>query len=202
MSFSQLNIHKELYDFYLKQFILKSYEKVSDDELVFRIKKLASFAYFHHTGYFIDGRIENLLIEIGQKLTNNFDLDTSFETNIFDKHICYVATELYEVGGHTRVLSEIISCELSSNQLLILTEQNVKDIPDWFIKKHENHLKIISIIDKLGIKSTYSEKALYLRSLVKNSESVILSIHPYDVIPVIAFSNNNIPNVFFGKLLS
>jgi hypothetical protein len=185
------------YRYFIENKILNEISSLNDEEILNRIKHLAEFAYFHHTGLFYDGRMENILVEYGLKLE---DYISSFHRNQPDftvyetSTIIHVASEIAAVGGHTRILSQMIDRIKDKDQLLFLTNQQSNTIPEWFIKKHSKNLKIITYesIERL---QTYFDKAIILRRLSQNCEKIILYHHPFDIIPVLAFSNEKCPVV-------
>ncbi len=57
-----LERNRLLYEYLLQSRILKPQDRPDTEELLERIEALARFAWRNHTGYFADGRLENLLL--------------------------------------------------------------------------------------------------------------------------------------------
>jgi len=200
MNNKQLLIHKIFYDYFLQNYIIDKVGKITDEELLTRIKDLALFAYLHHTGYFVDARIESIIANYGLGLESLACKENLAEIKYvnYDNAIYYIASKFYEVGGHTRVISEVVaSLDSYKQQVLILTEQKFEAIPKWFVDENSNRLEIICLEDIIPEKFSSFDKAFLLRALTKSAYKIILSTNPEDFLPVLALSYENCPVVLF-----
>lgn len=194
--FRNIERNKIFYEFFLQRKILEEVNKISEVELLGRIVFLGRFAWRNHAGYYTDGRLENILFDYGKGLENYIDL-AKVESLIGGVSspegpysTVHVATELGAVGGHTRVLWQLLKRHKECHQVLILTGQSVEDVPDWFVED----IGDVKILSLNSIKSLF-ERAYALRNLSMNSKRIILHHHPDDGVPVIAFAHDNCPPV-------
>ena len=185
-----------VYDYFLKRKILEEKEDLAGEELVKRIRFLAKFAWLNHAGYYADGRVENILFDFGRDIGRYVDrdrVDKKFAP-LFSKErnysVIHVATELYNVGGHTRLLYQFLKRYEDQRQVVVLTDQNIGNVPEWFVNGIGN-ISIVTFDDT----SCLFERAYILRRFSSASERVFLYHHPHDVIPVIAFADENCPPV-------
>ena len=185
------------YEYFLRTKILDIKGNIPENELIERISHLANFAWRNHSGFFSDGRIENILFSYGKNLETCVDrgkidkqLAGLLPDDKNDYSIIHVATKLFGVGGHTRALYQFIKRHEGGRQLLILTGQSKQNVPEWFREGIEN-VKLLSL-DSIG--STF-ERAYILRHLANRAKHVVLYHHPDDVVPVIALSHNTRPPV-------
>jgi hypothetical protein len=196
-SFKLLERNKFFYDYFVENKIIKVKNKLTDQELMKRIGLVAKFSWRNHAGYFFDGKIENILYDYGNNLEKCIDIDRmqhivrrSF-SDIEDYTILHLATNLYEVGGHTRMLYQFIKRYDKGNQLLVLTGQGKQNIPNWFISGISSDIKIV----RLDSFDSFFDRAYILRYISNLCKHVISYHHPYDIIPILSFSINKCPPV-------
>lgn len=135
------------------------------------------------SGYYSSDIIENILIRESNKL--NIELTNKYNKNT----ILHIMTTSYSNGGHTRVVERWIENPLDLKQhSLLLTEQNVEEVNQRLkMAILDNKGEIVSINN---IKNIY-EKAIELRKIASKYEIIILHIHNYDILPILAFANKN-----------
>ncbi|MCA9749396.1 MAG: hypothetical protein KC414_09845, partial [Romboutsia sp.] len=149
------------------------------EENIQKISRLAKFASRNHTGLLSDPRLEKLLKEYG----NNFeDVEPIIEKKKRRK-VLHIATEVYNIGGHNRVIRNWIQNDWNSDSFLLLTNNLKREFPKYIESVSNINIKILE-------KNSILERAKELRKYVlkENFDNIILHIHPYDVIPNIAFS--------------
>lgn len=146
----------------------------------------ASFASSNYCGFYSDFVIEGLLNDLGGKVLQQGNVAP--DTNSSGKlKVLHYATELYSVGGHTRLLANWIECDKLNHHDVFIGKQNSKT-PEFFTDIVEA---------KKGKVCTYtnaSNTINVINSLYETAKAydfVVLHHHPNDVIPVIAFSQNN-----------
>ena len=96
--------------------------------------------------------------------------------------ILHIASEVYAVGGHSRVIDNFIQFDTHHTHHLLLTQHtksNTVKFPDFL--KH--HLPITQLCPK----SKY-ECVKHIRSASASVDLVILHIHMHDLLPVFAFA--------------
>ncbi len=195
-SFNNLCRNNCFYDYFINKKILDIAGELPEKDLIERISFLANFAWRNHPGYYSDGRIENILFNYGMHLESHCDrVKTEAQTaGLFsgekEYSIIHVATKLFEVGGHTRALYQFIKRHEDNRQLVVLTGQNLQNVPRWFTEGIES----VPIISLNSIESLF-ERAGVLRQLAGMAACVVLYHHPDDPVPVIALSHDTKPPV-------
>lgn len=191
-----LDRNKQFYDYFINKKILELKDTLSDQEVVERIAFLAKFAWRNHSGYYYDGRLENILFDYGQQLDKYIDKKKVEEriATLFTKEngytILHVATEIDDAGGHTRILYQFLKRYKDKHQIVLLTDQNGKKIPQCFVNDVDN-ITIVALDSTI----TVFERAYILRYVSTVSKEIILYHHPYDAVPIVAFSHNTCPPV-------
>lgn len=191
-----LERNKFFYDYFLNNKILGCINNLPSEALVERIMLLAKFAWRNHPGYFFDGRVENILFNYGENLEKYVDTEKTAGDlkRIFPRGgavtLLHLATELFDVGGHTRVLYQLLKRNEEINQIVVLTNQSIKDVPQWFTDGIGN----IPVVTLDSISSIF-ERAFVLRQIAGFSKKTILYHHPFDAIPIMAFSHGECPPV-------
>jgi hypothetical protein len=188
---SILSRNHKIFEQYCEKII--SLKSLPDEVLIDAVSSLSSFAFRCHSGFFYSPLLENKLALIGkrnQKDLENFDTKISNYKFIFPsnnkRNIVHIATTLYAVGGHSSYFRNLVEFDAESNHYLILTQQECFNLPasveNEFNSEKGNLIKFgnESPIEKAGIiKSVLHEQNVY----------IFLHTHPYDCVPVLAFSN-------------
>lgn len=192
-----LHLNRFFYEQFLKTRIFEVREQLDHQELLRRISFLAGFAWRNHTGLFFDDRLENPLYRLGEQLETCLDSRSlqrclqqasRFEGQSYA--VIHLATRLFDVGGHTRVLYQMITRNPDPRQLVLLTDQTVQKVPDWFRQG------VAPVpIHSLQMSGSLLERAWLLRYLARRSRLVMLYHHPDDVVPVLALSTSKLPPV-------
>lgn len=156
----------------------------------------AQFAGTFHTGRFADGSIENPTLDIGRRLIVKNSQQRSYTDKAVGKnharHVLHITSLVDRVGGHTRMLYHWIRNDISSCHSVVLLNQH-NSVPRWF---SDVVLNGGGSLIKLSLIDTLCRKACDLAALVKkNVDLVVLHHSGSDVIPTIAFSNNDSPPV-------
>ena len=96
----------------------------------------------------------------------------------------HVATELYPVGGHTRILARWAGRDSTASHAVVLTRQP-RPVPEFFRR---------AIIDsggtivQLPLSQPMMSSAGALRELASGFDRVFLHSHPHDPVPIVAFA--------------
>jgi hypothetical protein len=170
-------------------------KKLEPARVVDEVESVANFAWQQHPGVFADGRVENVLLDFNDEVAKAEP--SCLEANCFagrDRpRMMHVASEIYQVGGHSRVLAKWIDRDLASNHCVILTRQPGELSPLLAATCHQRGVKIIRLprsTSKLG-------RAATVRHLAKQADRVVLHHHPDDAIPILAFANKGGPPVAY-----
>lgn len=165
----------------------KQYENASN-----YLQKLATFGWSNTTGYYVSWKLESLL----HVLSKQIDYKCNTKKRKKDENgfkILHIATELYEIGGHTQLLFQWITNDKENFNEIVVTRQSIDDLPKNKIKKFGIDLSIFTSL----VNSSILSKALELRKMAENYDFVVFHIHPDDIIPVLAFSTYHLPPVLF-----
>lgn len=146
----------------------KAYEKAI--EIIARLAKIEGKYYL---GYLSSIRSEILLQKIGQKLFPVSQYKTKTTTT---RKVLHIATEFYNVGGHTRVALDWIKNDTKSISEILLVDQNA---PFDLLEE--------DIIYKLK-GATPIERAKQLRLFLEENyfDIIVLHQHMEDVVPTLA----------------
>lgn len=188
--------NKVFYDYFLEKKILQARPSLSEEELLARIEFLVRFSSRNHPGYYSDGRLENILLELGRGLAERIPAATARRLEqgigLTDEPVAvlHVATRVWEAGGHTRIIHQFLKRHQGGKQLLLLTEQDAAEVPAWLVEENPE----VTILSLAGIASPF-ERAHLLRKLAGRCHCVLLHHHPGDVVPVLAFAEPGLPSV-------
>lgn len=199
-SFKILKRNQFFYDHFLRTKIQQVRDQLSPQELLTRIAFLARFSWRNHSGYYFDGRVENILVDFGSKLEAHIDGNEANQAIDYPAGrksfaILYVASQLGIVGGHTRMLYQFLKRHNCGNRVLVLTDQRVEDIPLWFARGLAGDVPIVSLADGASV----FDRAYKLRNIASSAQKVILYHHPFDVVPIMAFSHPGGPPVLIDN---
>ena len=144
-------------------------------------KEALNIANHGSTRYYSSDVIEDVFIEIAQ---NN---SVSLSSNVIPDSVLHVASELYETGGHTRILERWIENAPpgQKNSLFLTRNTEIPNTVKMIVSEHNGE---IIIPDK---SANDIERALQLRKIASQYERIILHIHMDDYIPIIAFGTND-----------
>ena len=163
--------------------------------VVDEVERVANYAYMHHPGVFADGRVENLLLgfkdDVAKTARSGLEVDCFSERA--RPRMLHVASEVYQAGGHSRVLAKWIDRDLSSHHAVVLTRQPGEIPPLLAATCLKRGVRIV----RLPLAATKLGRAAALRSLGQQADRIMLHHHPDDAIPVLAFAAQGGPPVAF-----
>jgi glycosyltransferase involved in cell wall biosynthesis len=151
------------------------------------LRSLSHFAWGNATGYYANWEIESLLNQIGNSISGNKKYAPSAEGN----RVLHVATELYDIGGHSRLLLNWCKYDKTRQHTILVTRQPVDQLPEKILTEYDRRCDEIITLQSENVLDASAE----LRKFAANFDLVVLHIHPDDVIPVIAFSSVNLPPI-------
>jgi len=161
------------------------YSKGKTEEALSLGMEAAWFCRYNYSGFYVDSRLENFLLEVGNKIEIlNNGVNTKKAENKKLK-ILHVATEIYDTGGHTREFQTWIDFDTGNQHDIVLTNHNHSSIPDFFKQTIE---KVDGTIYKFNNSHSFSERVSFLRNIADQYNLIALHLHPNDVIPVVAFA--------------
>ncbi|MCZ8514435.1 glycosyltransferase [Paenibacillus filicis] len=150
----------------------------------------ADFASGNHCGIFTCPEMENLLIEIGNSTIRRRKPD-----KVTSGKVLHILTQAYDTGGHTRLAWRWIERDTERKPVVVLTHQHNLPIPQPLTESVKARG---GVIHKFHVNaSTLMQHAQMLYDIAAEADYVVCHIHPWDVIPVLAFGNSGeIPIIF------
>lgn len=153
----------------------------------------SQFLHYDWNGNLYNSILENHIQKLAKILlipTNVSKLNPNNSSSTTVTRLLHIATELYDIGGHTRVIMSFFEFLPSIKQTLYLTKNG--QLP---------HIITKSIKSDRVIKCRQSmvQCAQELRDIAVDYDMVILHIHNYDTMPVLAFGAGYVgpPIAFF-----
>ncbi len=149
----------------------------------------ATYAWQVHLGIWYDADLENILFELGKRITHK-KRQTSKRFSSEKKHkIVHIANFVYDAGGHSGLIKQWIDIlnKKYKNQALYITSPNqTLNYPNLKNFLESKNVEIIEFPQNI----THLEKIRQLIKLLEkhNPENLFLYIHPYDVIIIPALT--------------
>jgi hypothetical protein len=152
------------------------------------VQVVAYYAWFHPTGLFASPELEEILSQIGKSLPAVHP-ELSPNSQAPAKKILHVLTEVHSLGGHTRLTWRWIRGDANRNHSVALTRQGATEVPEPLRTATEESGGKILYLDRNS--GGLLARAQELRRLAADADQVVLHIHPYDVIPSLAFADRS-----------
>jgi hypothetical protein len=156
------------------------------------LQTAARFASNNHPGVYRSLRLESLAVEIGEHLVAPQSRRPGLRIDVL-----HVLTQAYSSGGHTRLAWRWIENDTSRVHSVVLTGQQGIPVPRELRQAVEGSGG--SII-RLGTASdNLLARAKQLRRIASDRVGVVvLHIHPYDIVPLIALAKAPVPVIFLN----
>ncbi|UIE37513.1 glycosyltransferase [Leptodesmis sichuanensis] len=147
----------------------------------------ASYASSKHPGLFASPELEHILLTIGQQAIKTSPYIRKSTTSArFPEKILHVGTSMVSIGGHSKFLRRWINQDSNCSHSLVLTRQFPNEVPKLLSDAVSNsHGKIYTLNNYIGSIITWAKR---LREIAVEADLVVLHIHNYDVIPILAFA--------------
>jgi hypothetical protein len=160
--------------------------QANPDRCLDAIWRVGHVAWKHHAGRFADGALDNPPFHFGATdlkppARNVPRLGAAAGRTSRTLH---VATTIYSVGGHTRVLAKWALRDTNTTPGIVLIHQT-EPCPKFF---EEIVAKAGGQIISLPISEPMMVRAAMLREISKQFDRVVLHTHPNDPVPVVAFA--------------
>jgi hypothetical protein len=159
---------------------------------------LTTFTWTNHPGRYADGKLENILLELGKMLPEPSAGVAALPASSIElpadqrRKVLHVASIVYPTGGHTRLIANWVRNDKDSCHSLVLTSQE-GPLPAWLREAVEQSGGCLIVLPQdTNLFSRVSELSRLARA---NVDVVILHHHPNDVIPVLAFASPHYPPV-------
>jgi len=200
MSDSYFNKCNRIYETLLAH-VIKLHKSGADaGEIITWVQMLTTFTWTNHPGRYADGKLENILLELGKTLPAGWSRKDS-ELPAFDiglasdprRKVLHVASIVYPTGGHTRLIANWARNDKDSCHNLVITSQDGRPLPGWLREAIENSGGRLIVLRQ---DTNPVSRAAELRRIAQaNVDMIILHHHPNDVIPVLAFASPHFPPV-------
>lgn len=168
---------------------LKDYEGVS--KIAY---EAAMYAYVNHPGIFKSKELEGALIECAKSI-ECVNLETNRQEKTDKRRVLHVVSEAYNTGGHTRLAKNWIERDDESIHSLVTT-WNSNSIPSWLkdvVKASGGEL-----FELKSESDCFMDRSEELRRIAYEfADIVVLHVHMYDPIPIIAFGVEGGPPIVY-----
>lgn len=182
--------HKEVFDSFKDKAL--SYAAKGRFEAATAFAQMAGdWAWHNPFGLYTSPSLERCLTNIGLQLK---DEKAAWAEKAETKTVLHVLTQAYPTGGHTRAMVRWVQKDTERQHSLALTRQSSLEVPDFVNAEFEGDR-----IHKLDRKSdNLLKRAIQLRQLSYHFDRIVLHVHPYDVVPSLAFAPGvPVPPVIF-----
>ncbi|HET9603909.1 MAG TPA: hypothetical protein VFO96_06425 [Gemmatimonadales bacterium] len=171
-----------------------------DEVALRRVREAARLACFAHTGRFADGSLEEIAVNIGQGSGSSAPPSAAVprsRTGGDARRVLHVISRALPTGGHTRLMRNWIANDRASRHSVALLEQGRAPVPG-FIEQVINAGG--GSLARAPRSSSLTERARWLRDLaVTQADTIVLHIHQFDVVPIVAFAVDGCPPVCFAN---
>jgi hypothetical protein len=147
----------------------------------------AAFAWTNHTGLFASDELEGLLADVGSGVPDRTIAGSrvSGPRGHGPRSILHVLTQAYDTGGHTQAVACWMEQDAGRTHRVCLTRQGAAPVP----RKIVDRLRSRSDLVRLDARhADLTSRAAALRALARRHDLVLLHLHPYDVVPSMAFA--------------
>ncbi|MBD2766430.1 hypothetical protein IC235_00820 [Hymenobacter sp. BT664] len=170
--------------------------------LIEKISALAWYAWQYHPGIYADPELERKLLDISWAMfggRENILFLSSFPkfalpipTN--KRRVLHVASSVSHIGGHTRLINNLVKKDTSSCHSLVLTRQKGNIVPEWLVESIESSGGVVYCVPQ----EPPCINASLLRHIAeKYADIVFLHIHPDDATPLVALAANPVKPLVF-----
>jgi len=159
----------------------------------------ATIAWARHPGFYVSMELESLLLDIASKLDTKtsalpYRLNIRFKKSGDKTHILHVITHAYETGGHTRAVERWIRNTVHRDVHSLVTTNHQGVLPGWLTSAvMASGGQYCSLAD---FSTNLLHRALLLRQVGREwADVIVLHVHPYDSLPMIAFGTDGGPPI-------
>ncbi len=163
-------------------------------------KVAAHFAFARHCGFYSSPELENLLLNLAQRIENQPpDVSGTFylknkPENYGKMRFLHVITEGYDTGGHCPFIARWIQNTTDKAVHSLIATSQTGSIPQILLDAVAQSGGWFCALTELT--EDLIEQALLLRLLANSwTDVVVLLVHPFDPLPTVAFGVNGGPPV-------
>lgn len=152
----------------------------------------AHYAWMNHTGLFASPELENALWGLGARVPRP---GGQVRRTPHPRTVLHVVTQCYGTGGSTQAIACWIEQDQGRRHRVCITRQRGAPPPDKIVAPLAAPSDLIRLDTQRG---GLMERAARLRALAIDADVVVLHVHPYDVVPMIAFAGaRGLPPVIY-----
>lgn len=166
--------------------------KQINDCLIY-LKLAAEIAATTHIGDFYNSKLELMLKEIARDLFSDQQYPEINKIEDNPRRIIHIATEIYEVGGHTRLMLNWVDGDEQDENHILLTNRRVQDYPSKLLNMYQKRFRIMNT----GLFNG-DERIRKIREIALKYDYIVLHIHPEDIYTYIALVDINRPVIFLN----
>ena len=148
----------------------------------------ADYAWKNPPGQLASPELDQMVTELGRKFMPAEPKTDHNSSQGLPKRILHVLTAAYPLGGHTRFVWRWIQQDVEPTHSIALTGQRGAKVPAQLEQAVEAAKGQIYFLDEQ--RGGLLQRAELLLQLSCRTDMVILHVHPYDVLPILAFSEN------------
>jgi len=163
-----------------------------DDEACVQVFIAAFHAVARHSGMWASPRLEAVLARIATRRLRD---TTEWRPPGAIRHVMHVATQVPALGGLARMMERWIRIDAGRTHSVTITRQGIMPLPESIrdaVRQRGGNVRILDY-DRGGL----FERAQCLRDVAQEADLVVLHIHPFDIVPQLAFATPNRPPVVF-----
>lgn len=151
----------------------------------------AQHAWMNHTGRFADPALEALLAELAARCAPA-PAAAARPPREDPRDVLHVVTQCYQTGGSTREIACWLEQDAGRHHRVCVTRQGADPTPTFLADRLDAPADLVLLDTARG---GLMARAAALRALAAASDMVVLHVHPYDVVPLIAFAGVERPPV-------
>jgi hypothetical protein len=200
-SFHRISENRRLFDGVLSK-AKTAYQKEDYESALAWAKIGAHFAFIRHPGIYTNPILENLLLEIAQKVSVDpveNGLPTPFNNEpkgTHKKRFLHIMTESYGTGGHSPFIARWIENTKDNSVHSLITTAQKAPMPDLLTNSVQASGGFYRSLTELA--PTLMEQTRLLRGFAHSwADVIVLFVHPFDPLPIVAFGREDGPPVLF-----
>ncbi len=147
-------------------------------EIILKAQEFGFFSWSYYPGVYTDEQVEN-------KLATTMLPAIDVVSNPDNEHYVYIATRLFEVGGHSRCVLHFIDNLKQAKHTVILTDQRKKlpaNLSSFFDKTNTSVISLPASSDPIRSAQMLRQEIISL-----SPAKIFLFTHPNDLLPLITF---------------
>lgn len=150
------------------------------------INMMSNFAWRMHIGRYADLRLEDWAARIGQRIwASNHTEAPLLPTKAGVSRVLHVISQTCYVGGHTRLMWNVIRGDTQSLHNVVLVHQDLDEVPKWL---DEAVIASGGTIITLKGRPLIEQVAVLQQLLTKQADRIFYHIHPNDGVSVAALA--------------